>query len=130
MGKPYTLNEAWGAENTNPAHQPCPMCGESGDHQCGADHSAGQIIYRIAEINAESPIALQVLMRMIMFRAGHHAPSMESVADSLIAARERDGTMTRMAVYDACKRAARKFPELKRFLNPRRAKHDRINAET
>ena len=129
MPRHYALSE-WGAEHTAQPWEnegarvdTCPMCGEAKSADpATSDHSAGQIMYRLAEINSESPVALQVMLRMVMYKAGMQTRSMDAVADSIIASSKRERTMTRMAVYDACKRAARKFPELKHYLNPRRSK--------
>lgn len=94
------------------------MCGAAETAGDTAQHSAAQILWRIAEINRESPMVLQVLLRRVLNLAGQIDVPLEDIAEQVVTARDQQRTMTRQAVYEQCKAAAKQWPTLKPFLNP------------
>jgi hypothetical protein len=128
MKRPFSIHEDWGAEHgskpwekVETKEKRCPMCGAlecGGHHDAGKDYAAGQIMMRLAQINLESPVVLQVLLRRIINLAGGRHTSLEDVAEQVIDARTQQATMTRQAVYESCKAACAMWPTLKPYLNP------------
>ncbi len=129
MNDGYQLKETWGEENNQPAHQPCPMCGEERDTSAKPmQKTAGQILMSLALINKDKPMVLQVLLRRVLMRAGREDCTLESIAEQVVSHYLEAKTTSRQAIMDVCRKAASDYPELAAFLTPRMNKekeHDR-----
>lgn len=123
MSKTFALNESWGYENTDPAHQPCPMCGEArSQHDHSGNWQAGQILMRLALINKDTPMVLQVLLRRVLMDTARVDCTLEAIAAQVVNHYLQAKTTSRQAVMDICRKASKDYPELSAYLTPRKEK--------
>jgi hypothetical protein len=129
--KPFAIHDQWGKEHnalafdrvgyTDAMHR-CEMCGAVVIDRLAdgvPERSAGEIIYRLALINQQSPLVLQVLLRRVMYMTGGSNLTLEEIACDVINAKDAHATMTKQALYDLCKRSVGIWPELQPYLTPK-----------
>ncbi len=129
MSDGYQLKETWGEENNQPAHQPCPMCGEERDQSAQSSNwQAGQILMRLALINKDTPMVLQVLLRRVLMDTAKVDCTLEAIAGQVVNHYMQAKTTSRQAIMDLCRKASKDYPELSAYLTPKMNKekeHDR-----